>query len=99
MHTYGTILRQHAAVADAVCCARLQAVNFNSNLPVVIIDPLSNITQTKGPAQVCVCTNGQAIPALSGACEVTRKGGTTTSEAPVVRELSHDPLACHLSLI
>lgn len=82
-HSMTMMTKCQAAAADAACCGRLQAIDYTSDQPVVIIDVASPINRTEQDGQFCVCSNGLAGAMLAGNCTMERKGGPTSSRLSV----------------
>lgn len=65
--------------ADAKCCAKLAAIKFTSNLPVVIVDSGSNnITRTARPASLCTCSQGLVKGDVNATVDFRLRGGTNS---------------------
>lgn len=64
--------------ADDYCCAKLQAINFQSNLPVIIVDTGNkNVTRAKTKQfEVCTCSTGLTKGDLNDTAIFRVRGGT-----------------------
>ena len=53
--------------AQAKCCERLQAIGFNSTLPVVVLETGGKSVKYKQSTsvQLCTCSSGRVAPAAS----------------------------------
>lgn len=68
---------------NLTCCERLAAINFTSNLPIVIFDTgdeaVGNHEATA--ARVCLCPNGWDFKAYDGYAEVSIRGSSSSKFA------------------
>lgn len=66
-------------LADEACCAKLAAINFQSNLPIVIADT-NGVTPSrkKEPTKLCTCSTGLHKGDVEANVDFKVRGGTNS---------------------
>ena len=75
--------------ADAACCGQLAAINFQSQLPVVIVDTHSvNVTRNATSSQICTCSQGLERGDINTTGGFRIRGGTNSREHQCIEPAS-----------